>query len=82
MSDEIAVIDEELIQQALSDSADSSTTGGGGALNLAVAVGEASTLRLSFRPVRMGHRQYLHESVPQAGRTRRDVRITVSITGF
>jgi len=40
-----------------------------------------STLRLSFRPVRMGHRRYLHESVPQAGRTRRDVRITVSITG-
>lgn len=51
MSDEIAVIDEELIQQALSDSADSSTTGGG-ALNLAVAVGEASTLRLSFKNIK------------------------------
>lgn len=48
MGDEIAVIDEELIQQALAENQGDA----GGAMNLAAAVTEAVTLRLSFKNVK------------------------------
>mmetsp|Transcript_23590 Transcript_23590/g.49132 ORF Transcript_23590/g.49132 Transcript_23590/m.49132 type:complete len:522 (+) Transcript_23590:162-1727(+) len=48
-NDDIAVIDEELIQHALVDSADPSA---GGAISLAAMVSEATSLRLSFKNIK------------------------------
>ncbi|GMH65742.1 hypothetical protein TrRE_jg4963 [Triparma retinervis] len=48
-NDDIAVIDEELIQHALAESADPSA---GGALSLAAMVSEATSLRLSFKSIK------------------------------